>query len=243
MRTLMLTAVLALAASAAQFCQIKGKVSVRPGDDNTWSAATAATPLTSGNHVATGARSAAGIQVDPSFSVQMAAASEVWLEQLDPGDYRLSVVKGSVRYYVAPDFAGHASIATPNVSVGSSLPGAYLIVVKASGQSEIAAEQGAAQVMAANGSEWVNAGQKLVARGSAANPEYKIGSAISFWRRAAFLMATSVQVASVVAEATSSGDGDGHREHTALRGADQHKTAEAPRPHPSEPTRESGRGK
>ena len=216
MKIAMLTAALALTCGAAQFSDIQSKVSIRSGDNPT-AAATVNTPLAAGDRVATGSKSRASIQLDTGLSLVLAAKTEILLEQLDAAaGYRLAVVSGTVDYYVAPDFTGRASLDTPNVGLQSAVSGVYRIVVKPGSQSEITTRQGAIQAVAPNGSEWVNAGRKLVARGSAADPEYKIGSAVSFWKKAAFVVANSVQIADVVVSAMPSGDGDrGHDRNVA----------------------------
>ena len=232
MKILTLMAALALGCGAAQLSQIKGNVTVRPENDGTWTAAAGDTPLPAGSHIATGARSEANVEIGPALSIRLHSMSEVWLERLNTGDYRLSVAKGSITCYVAPDFAGRASVATPNITAGSALSGIYRIAVKPSGQSEIAADQGAIQVTAPGGSEWVNAGRKLVARGPATDPEYKIGSAVSFWRRLAFVMAAGSQAFNIAVDATAHGGGD-HREERAAKPSPEHTAKPAPAPVPS----------
>jgi hypothetical protein len=215
MKTLTLMAALVLGASAAELSHTHGKVWIRAAETAGWTAGAAGTLLAAGAHVKSGSRSSAGLELAPALSVELNANTEVVLEQAEAAEYGLSVVKGTVDYYVAPDFTGHAVIGTPTVSVQSALSGFYRIEVKDSGQTEVIANQGAVQVVAPEGSQWVNAGQKLTARNSAAGLRYKIGGAVSFWKRAALVL-SNMNVAVAAIDAGGGGGGqDRHHDHNA----------------------------
>src|SRR5262249_39387052 len=81
------------------------------------------------------------------------------------------------------------------------------IAIKAPGECEITVSQGEAEVIAPSGSQAVIAGQKMIVRGPRNDPEFKIVSAVSFWRKAAFLLRDAVQVG-VALSADHSGDDD-----------------------------------
>jgi hypothetical protein len=100
--------------------------------------------------------------------------------------------------------------------VRPSNQGAYRIAINAAGESEITVRAGEVEVFAPSGSQLVGAGQKMVARGSPSDPEFKIMSAVPKWRRAARIFLASVQLG---ATASSSGSDDKSSAKTAPKPA------------------------
>jgi len=52
------------------------------------------------------------------------------------------------------------------------------------------AESGSVAVFAAQGHEWVDAGQKMLVRGDASNPQFKVTSALTVWKRLSIALST-----------------------------------------------------
>jgi len=73
----------------------------------------------------------------------------------------------------------NAEIDTPNVSVRPSKQGSYRISVNEAGETEVTARTGDVEIFTPTGSQWVRAGQTLMARGSASDPEFQIVTANS----------------------------------------------------------------
>ena len=57
-------------------------------------------------------------------------------------------------------------------------------------KSQVVAEAGSVAVFAAQGHEWVDAGQKMLVRGDAANPQFKLTSALTVWKRLSIALST-----------------------------------------------------
>lgn len=185
--------------------RMNGEVSVRHGDDGAWAAAVADAPLSNGDHIATGPKAQADIQLDDANVFHAGSNAEIRLDRLESGHYRMAVIQGAITCHVAGTSTADVEVGTPSVAVRPVKPGVYLIAVNRAGESEIAVRAGDVEVVAPRGSEWVNAGQKMVARGPASDPQYKIGHAIPLWRRVAAIMANSVQIANTIASTVSSG--------------------------------------
>jgi hypothetical protein len=66
---------------------------------------------------------------------------------------------------------------TPNISVRPTKIGAYRISVTEAGQTELTVRAGDVEVFSPRGSQWVSAGQLMIARGSTADPEFQVVAA------------------------------------------------------------------
>ena len=157
--------------------------------------------LAPGDILATGSSSRADMRLDPAVWLRLDANGELRMAQLEAGRYRIELARGVITCHVANTPAREIQIGTPSVSVRPSSPGIYRIAVNKAGESEILARQGELEVFSPLGSQAIAAGQKLIARGDAANPEFKIVSGVSFWSR------VSVALAHVAADVSSSGSG------------------------------------
>jgi hypothetical protein len=192
---------------AVHLATMHGAVSVRHGDDGPWTTATADAPLSNGDHIATGPKAQADIQLDDSNVFQAGSNAEVRLDRLESGQYRMAVIKGAIACHVAGASTADVEVGTPSVAVRPVKPGIYLIAVNRAGESEITVRAGDVEVLAPRGSEWVNTGQKMVARGPASDPQYKIGHAIPLWRRVAVIVANYAELANAIGATVSSGGG------------------------------------
>lgn len=213
-RSLSASALLLLAAAtfAPVFAQdsvhlawMNGVVSVRRGDDGPWIPGAVDAPLKNGDHIATGPKAQTGIQFDEANVIHMGSKTEIRLDVLEPGHYGMEVIKGSITGHVAGLTAANVEVATPSVVVRTSKPGVFLIAINRAGESEIAARAGDVEVVAPRGSEWVIAGQKMVARGPASDPQYKIRNAVTWWMRWGRVVAESIQIASSIASTYEGG--------------------------------------
>ena len=210
---------------------MKGAVTVQHAGDGAWSAAILDAPLADGDRIATGPKAQADIQLDEANVVHAGANAEVRLDQLEPGRYRMTVVKGAIACHVAGTSTADVEVGTPSVSVRPSHPGVYLINVNRAAESEILVRAGDVEVVAPRGSEWVNAGQKMVARGPASDPQYKIGHAVPLWRRVAVVMANCIEIANSISASMPTGGGPAQTSSTTAK-----PTTPSPAPAPSRPT-------
>jgi hypothetical protein len=98
------------------------------------------------------------------------------------GESRVEVQRGAVVYRIVDSGAPPVEIVTPAVTVHPYFMGDYRIEVKKSGEATITPLGGEVKVTAPQGAEWVPVGRKMIARGPAANPSFRVVSALSGWR-------------------------------------------------------------
>jgi len=162
----------------ARISLINGEVSVRRGDSGDWVAGVINAPLMSEDQIATGANSRAEVEFDAANILRIGGNAQVRLSQLESGRYQMEVGKGTVTYRVLRISNANAEVDTPSVSVRPSKQGIYRIYVNDAGETQVTARAGDVEVFTPRGSQWVNAGQTMLARGSSADPEFQIVAAI-----------------------------------------------------------------
>jgi hypothetical protein len=162
----------------ARISLMDGDVSVRRGDSGDWVAGVVNAPLLTGDQVATAANSRAEVQLDAANALRLGGDASVHIAQLEYDRYQLEIARGTVTYRVLRPTDVNIEVDTQNLSVRPSKQGIYRIRVDDAGESEITVRAGSVEVSTASGSQWVNAGQTMKARGSAADPEFQIVAAI-----------------------------------------------------------------
>ena len=169
----------------ARISLINGDVTVRRGDSGEWVAGVVNAPLLTDDRIATGANSRTEVEFDSVSCLRIGGNAEVRLAQLESGIYRLEIAKGTVTYRVLHDTTANAELDTPSVSVRPAHEGSYRITVNDAGETEITARAGDVEVFTPRGSQWVYNGQTMTARGSAADPEFQMVTALSYdeWDR------------------------------------------------------------
>jgi hypothetical protein len=171
--------------AVARVSLINGDVSVRRGDSGEWVAAVINAPLLSTDDLVTGQNSRAEIEFDASNVLRIGGNAEVKFADLEYGRYQLDVAKGTVTFRVLRPTTVDAELDTPSISVRPSREGTYRITVSEAGESEVTARAGSVEVFTPSGSQWVNPGQTLMARGAPSDPEFQIVNAIALddWDR------------------------------------------------------------
>jgi len=164
--------------AVARISLIDGQVSVRRGDSGEWVAGIINAPLMADDHIATGPNSRTEVQFDSSHMIRIGGNAEIHLTQLEYGRFQLELAKGTATYRVLRASSANAEVDTPTVSVRPSRVGIYRIFVNDSGETEVTARAGDVEVFTPRGSQWVNPGQTMMARGTASDPEFQIVSAI-----------------------------------------------------------------
>lgn len=155
-----------------------GEVSVQRGDSGDWVAGIVNAPLLSDDRIATGANSRAEVQFDSSNLLRLGGNAQLKLTTLEYGRYQMEFAKGTMTYRVLRPTNANLEIDTPSLSVRPSKVGSYRISVNDAGETEITVRSGDLEVFTPRGSQWINAGQTMMARGSASDPEFQIVSAI-----------------------------------------------------------------
>ena len=177
---------------APYLAKARGAVSLHRGDPAQPLAPDVDGPLHAGDHLMTGKRSAAEIRIDPSHVAELDDQSEIRIAEIDGGWLRLELLKGSLTYRVDTPSPSSVDIVTGAVSARPVHPGDYRMAMEAHGQSAISALAGGLEIYGPGGSQWLSAGQKLTIRSGPAGPEFKIGNAVSLWRRMAVVLANAM---------------------------------------------------
>lgn len=161
----------------ARISVANGEVSVRRGDSGDWVAAAVNAPLLTSDQIATGPNSRAEVEFDSGNALRIGGDAVVVLSQLEYNRYQMAVARGTVTFRVLRASNADVEVDTPNVSARPSKQGTYRIVVNDT-ESDITARSGDVEVFTPRGSQWVNAGQMMEARGTASDPEFQIARAL-----------------------------------------------------------------
>jgi hypothetical protein len=162
----------------ARISLLNGDVSVRRGDSGDFVAGAVNAPLLVQDAVQTGPASRAEIQFDSANRLRLAENAEVRMAELVANKYQIQIGHGTTMLSVQRDSASQIEIDTPSVAVRPSRPGAYRVAVLEDGTTQITVRAGEARVDSGHGEERLTAGQTMLARGAADNPEFQIVAAI-----------------------------------------------------------------
>jgi len=162
----------------ARISVMDGDVTVRRGDSGDWVAGVINAPLLTGDQIATAPNSRAEVQFDAANAVRMGGDASLRIAQLEYDRYQFQLARGTVTYRVLRPTEVNIEVDTQNLAIRPSKQGVYRIRVDDAGLSEVTVRLGSVEVSTTAGSQWVNAGQTLLARGPAADPEFKIAAAI-----------------------------------------------------------------
>jgi hypothetical protein len=160
----------------ARISVMDGQVSVRRGDAD-WVAGVINAPLLADDRISTGANSRAEVEFDAANLLRIGGLAEIRISALEAGRLQLELSHGTVTYRLLRPSDSNAEVDTPNISIRPSRVGAYRISVTQSGETELTVRAGEVEVFSPHGSQWVNAGQTMIARGSTADPEFQIVNA------------------------------------------------------------------
>jgi FecR protein len=162
----------------ARVSLMEGEVSVRRGDSGEWVAAVINAPLLTDDRIASGQNSRAEVQFDSANILRIGGNAEIHLAALENGRYQLEIARGTVTFRVLRPSTASVELNTPSVSVRPAREGTFRISVSDAGETEVTARAGDVEVFTPKGSQWVYAGQTMMARGTAADPEFQMVSAI-----------------------------------------------------------------
>jgi FecR protein len=158
----------------ARISLINGDVSIRRGDSGDVVAAAPNGPLVDADHLLTGPAARAEVQFDWANYLRLGTDTEVRIAGLENGHYQVQLARGSVTLAVIRDSSGQVEVQTPNLAFRPGQRGAYRIRVTDDGQSEVTVRAGDGQILTPRGSEAVQAGQTMMVRGAASDPEFQV---------------------------------------------------------------------
>ena len=163
----------------ARISVMDGQVSVKRGDAGEWVAGIINAPLMSDDSIATAPNSRAEVQFDSANILRIGGSAQVHLTTLESQRFQMEIAHGTATYTVLRASNANAEVDTPNISVRPSKQGVYRISVNDAGETQLTVRVGDVEVFTPKGSQWVNQGQTMVARGSSADPEFQINQAIA----------------------------------------------------------------
>jgi len=161
----------------ARISLMNGEVSVRRGDSGDVSAAAVNAPLGTGDTLLTSSAGRAELQFDAANLVRIAANSEVRMGDLQYHHNQIQIALGLVTFTVLRNSDSQSEIDTPNVAVHPRGRGAYRILVREDGTSEITVRAGEADVSTSQGSQILKAGQTMMVRGPQNEAEFQVVNA------------------------------------------------------------------
>ena len=158
----------------ARISVMDGQVSVKRGDAGEWVAGIINAPLMSDDSIATAPNSRAEVQFDSSNMLRIGANAQIHLTTLENQRFQMELGKGTVTFRVLRPSNANVEVDTPSVSVRPSRVGTYRVTVNDAGETQLTVRAGDVEVYTPKGSQWVNAGQTMLARGSNSDPEFQI---------------------------------------------------------------------
>lgn len=161
----------------ARISFVQGNVSVRQGQSGETSAAMINGPLMKDGALLTGENSQAEIQFDGLNFLRVASGSEVRIGDIQYHRYPVQIAVGTATYHMSRESDAEIELSLPAVAVRPARAGSYRITVMPDGQGQITVLSGQAEVYSAHGSQFVEAGQMMMVRGTEDNPEFQIVAA------------------------------------------------------------------
>lgn len=158
----------------ARISLMDGEVSVKRGDASDWVAGVINAPLLSADRISTAPNSRAEVQFDSANLMRLGGNAVVDLATVEYGRYQVELAHGTLTYVVLRPSQANVEVDTPSVSVRPSKQGIYRINVNDAGETQVMVRSGDVEVFTPRGSQWVNNGQMLMARGGNADPEFQV---------------------------------------------------------------------
>ena len=156
---------------------MNGSVSVAHGDAGQMVGAVVNAPLVTSDRILTGADGRAEVEFDGVNLVRVAGSTELRMGDLQYKHFQVQIAQGMVTFRVLRDNDAQVEISTPSVSVHPLRQGIYRVSVSPDGLTEITVRAGEAEVESPTGSEPLHAGQTMMSRGSASDPEFRTTNA------------------------------------------------------------------
>ncbi len=156
---------------------MNGSVSVSHGDAGQMAGAVVNAPLVTSDRVLTGADGRAEVEFDGANLVRVAGSTELRMGDLQYKRFQVQIAQGLVTFRVLRDNDAQVEISTPTVAVHPLRQGIYRVSVSPDGLTEVTVRAGEAEIASPTGSEPLHAGQIMMSRGSASDPEFRTASA------------------------------------------------------------------
>jgi uncharacterized protein DUF6600/FecR-like protein len=163
---------------AARVSFIHGDLSTQHSNSSEWVAATLNTPVVNGDHISTGKRSRAEIQLDHANVLRMSDESTANVVNLSRTQMQIQVGQGLVNYDVLRGNEADIEIDTPNVAVHPQQgEGSYRVTVNSDGETIVDVRKGSAEISTQQGSTRVDRDQRITIQGNADSAQYNVSAA------------------------------------------------------------------
>jgi hypothetical protein len=222
-------------AAVAHISTTKGQVSVFSLAEGRVVPANPGARVSQGDRLITGVNAKADLLLSSGETLRVGEESEIRFTQLLPAHSQLQLLRGAIDSSLAQNSDAWIEVDTPSVAIRPALAGAYRMTVKGSGESEILVSQGRLEIFGAGGSQWLESGQKMVVRGPGGNPEFRIGSGLSWWKRLGTGLASFLQSSGGISVDASAGGGGEEAQQASVESESRPVTENKPveRPQPS----------
>jgi hypothetical protein len=155
---------------------IQGDVSVQRGDSGDWVATSLNTPVSSGDTLATSARSRAEIQLDFADILRLSEQSQAKIADLSRNHIQMQIGQGKASLSLFQGGQAEVEVDTPNVTIRPNKNGRYSFEVISDSETNVIVREGEAEVSTSQGSTTVKEGELISIRGTD-DPEYKTSEA------------------------------------------------------------------
>lgn len=158
----------------ARISYLNGDVSIQRGDSGEWVAGIVNAPLETNDRISTGMNARTEIQFDSGDILRIGGGADITLTDIEVNRYLIAVGRGMVTFRLLRASNTDIEVDTPVASIRPSKMGSYRISVSDAGEAQITARFGDVEVFTPKGSQWLNAGQTMVTRGTPSDPEFQI---------------------------------------------------------------------
>ena len=165
----------------ARLSVVDGEVNVQRGDSNGFtSAAVINTPVLGADYVTTGDNAHAELQFEGGTMVRLNSGVQLRLVHVDVTSRELQLAVGTIDLRLLRGTDGTSLVDTPSISIKPLRSGSYRVTVTPEGETDLTVREGSAEVDTPQGTQTIDAGVTLVARGSADAPTTSTHAAIAF---------------------------------------------------------------
>ncbi|HEX4167549.1 MAG TPA: DUF6600 domain-containing protein [Bryobacteraceae bacterium] len=152
---------------------VQGDVNVQRGESGPLTSAVVNAPLATGDRLQTSDGSRAEVELDYANLVRLAPDTELVFADLENRRYQLQLGAGTVIFRVLRNLDAQAEVDTPSVGFRPLGQGEFRISVLNDGTTQITARVGQGELFGPRGSQQLPAGQTVLIRGDANDPESK----------------------------------------------------------------------
>ena len=164
--------------AVARVSLVQGAVSIKRGDSSDDVEATANAPLLAADYLSTGDDGRAEVQYDGVSLLRLDANTQVRFASLDPDKREAQLAEGTVEIRQLEGDDGRPQLDTPSISLQPLETGSYRVTVTPDGSTLVSVRSGRIAVVTPAGTNEVDAGQSIVAQGSADDPNVQSTDAV-----------------------------------------------------------------